>query len=106
MKKCLAFLLAILSLGSSVQFVAYATEETISVYDFFSLIQEFSDDYAPLGIAGNDISDQPLNRLIVKTSTNEPLDEDYGAIASLSGEKLVFTAKPDTEDFPWNEFDI
>jgi len=24
----------------------------------------------------------------------------------VSGEKLVFSAKPDAEDFPWNEFDI
>lgn len=24
----------------------------------------------------------------------------------VSGEKLVFTAKPDTAEFPWNEFDI
>lgn len=24
----------------------------------------------------------------------------------VSGEKLVFTAKPDAEEFPWNEFDI
>ena len=24
----------------------------------------------------------------------------------VSGEKLVFSAKPDTEEFPWNEFDI
>lgn len=24
----------------------------------------------------------------------------------VSGEKLVFSAKPDTEDFPWDEFDI
>ena len=85
MKKCLAFLLIVLLLCGSIQFVAHATEESVSVYDFFSLIQKFSDDYAPLGIAGNDISEQPLNRLIVKTSTNEPLDEDYGAIASLSG---------------------
>lgn len=85
MKKCLSFLLAVLFLCSPIQFATYATEETVSVYDFFSSIQKFSDDYAPLGIAGNDISDQPLNRLIVKTSTNEPLDEDYGAIASLSG---------------------
>lgn len=85
MKKCLAFFLALLFLYSSIQFTTYATEDTVSVYDFFSSIQKFSDDYAPLGIAGNDISDQPLNRLIVKTKTNEPLDDDYGAIAALSG---------------------
>lgn len=68
-----------------IQFAAYATEQSVSVYDFFSSIQKFSNDNAPLGIAGSDISEQPLNRLIVKTDTNQPLSEDYGAIASLSG---------------------
>lgn len=63
-----------------------AESTAMSPHEYFEKIQKFADAYEPGGlISGTDSSELPLNRLIVKTDSNEPLEETYGAIATLDG---------------------
>lgn len=83
--KYTAFIITVALFINCFPIVAIAEEQPMSASDFSTLIQQFASDYAPGGIVTSNNSDKSLNRLIVKTSTNKPLDNYYGAIAKLEG---------------------
>lgn len=99
-------LVVILSLLFSIFTVfTYAESTPMDSYEYFKLIQKFADAYAPGGwIGGGDTAELPLNRLIVKTDSNEPLEETYGAIATLDGYNNLHILQYETQTQTENAF--
>lgn len=78
----------------------YAEEQPMTVYEYYSLIQKFADAYSPDFLASGsseNYEDILLNRLIVKTDSNEPLTNDYGAIGKLEGYNQLHILQYETE---------
>ena len=59
--------------------MACSAEEKLTAYDFLQMVLDFSERNQPGAFGSGDITDYPLNRLLVKTLTNEPLKNNYGA---------------------------
>lgn len=85
MKRNLSLIIAILIICLNSVFVIANAEDSVTAKEFASLVQQFASDYAPGGIASGDISSRPLNRLIIKTDSDEPLENYYGARDKLEG---------------------
>ena len=84
MKKFMSFILC-LSIIFSVKINVQANSE-ISATDFFNQIREMANTYDNSdGLASDDSDLLYTYRLIVKTETNEPLNDYYGAIAVVEG---------------------
>lgn len=79
-KRIIAVFVALLVCIKSFPITVFAenSNETAGA-EFYAGMQNFIKEYTSDAITGNDISNQPLNRLIVKTDSNEPLEETNGA---------------------------
>lgn len=87
-KKAVSLILLLSLVINSFSFCVYAEEQSMDAYEYFTRIQKFTDAYAPDSLASvtpDNYLDVELNRLIVKTSSNTPLENDYGAIGKLEG---------------------
>lgn len=85
MKKYIAFILCLFIILPSLMLSAQASSE-ICATDFFSQVREMAKTYDNGdGLASNDSGFMYTNRLIVKTETNEPLNNYYGAVNVVEG---------------------
>lgn len=64
--------------------LSYAQDDGLTAAEFSNELQRFVTDYAPIADGKVD-SYAPLNRLIVKNDSDEPLEDDYGALETLNG---------------------
>ena len=85
MKKNISFLLCVSLLFLSIQINVQANDN-IEANEFFSQVKELANTYDNGdGLASEDSDSLYTYRLIVKTETNEPLDNYYGAVAVVEG---------------------
>ena len=85
MKKIFAFSVILLFIINTVYVPSFADDKNITAQEFSELTQEFASEHMPGGLASGSTYDKPLNRLIVKTESNAPLQNTYGAYAKLEG---------------------
>lgn len=79
MKKIFALIISVELVLNVFTIMACSAEEKLTAHDFLQMVMEFSERNQPGAFGSGDITDYPLNRLLVKTLTNDPLEEDYGA---------------------------
>lgn len=85
MKKTVSFMLSFLIILLSFQITVYATNN-IGANNFFVQVKELADRYDDSDGLSSDYEELKLtHRLIVKTKTNVPLDDYYGAVAVVEG---------------------
>lgn len=76
-----------------------ATEPKMDVYEYNKLIRKLTDAYVPNDFVSNEeMTEYPLNRLIVKTNSNEPLKNDYGAADKIEGYNYLHILQYETEE--------
>lgn len=76
-----------------------AAEREIDVYEYNKLIRKLTDAYVPDNfVSTEEIAEYPLNRLIVKTTSNEPLENDYGASDKIEGYNCLHILQYETEE--------
>lgn len=81
----LSFLLNVFSL-SSFSSEVISTSDELNAYEFSSLMQKLVRAYIPDSFASvEELDEFPTNRLIVRTKSNEPLENDYGAADKIEG---------------------
>lgn len=86
MKKFISVLFSVLFCLTSFPVISYATEEIISAENFFSQVKDLANTYDDNdGLASGDSEVSYTNRLIVKTKTNDPLDDYFDASAVVEG---------------------
>lgn len=77
-----------------------AEQKDVTAYEFANALQQFASDNTSNII--DSIFPEPMNRLIVKTDSNEPLANTYGAIDTLEGfdglHILQYETEEETED--------
>lgn len=83
-KKLLSVLLVITLIQNYCTLYCFAEDDSVNIYEYHKLVQQFSDSFDHNSFASGS-TDSPLNRLIVKTNSNTPLENDYGAIAKIEG---------------------
>ena len=77
--------------------VAFATEQKdMTAYEFANALQQFASDNSSNII--DSILPEPMNRLIVKTYSNTPLSNTYGAIDTLEGFDGLHILQYETEE--------
>ncbi len=102
MKKIFSLIICVVLILNVFSATAYSTEETLTAYDFLQMVMEFSERNQPGAFGSGDITDYPLNRLLLKTLTNEPLKNNYGARDVVEGfdcmHILQYNTKAETKE--------
>lgn len=109
-KKFLSVVIIVSILLNVFVLMSYAetTDSSVSASDFFEQTQKFADEHKPGALSADDLSDLPLNRLIVKTKNNIALKETYSAVDVIEGYNglhiLQYRSESDTENAYVNFF--
>lgn len=104
MKNIITLIIAIVMLVNNFSLIAHsaAAEDKLTAHDFLQMVMAFSERNQPGAFGSGDITDYPLNRLLVKTLTNEPLAKDYGARDIVEGfdcmHILQYNTKAETKE--------
>lgn len=91
MKKIVSVVTAIVIVLSGLHTItAFAESEEITLSEYSTQLSELTQLYGVDNIGGVDdgsvdLTEVPLNRLIIKTNSNEHLEEDCGAVAKIEG---------------------
>lgn len=91
MKKLVSvFMAMVLTLGGFFIITAYAEEEELTLVEYSTQLSELAQLYGVDSVGGVDggnidLTEIPLNRLIIKTDSNNHLEEDCGAVAKIEG---------------------
>ncbi len=91
MKKLVSVFMAIvLTLGGFSIINAYAEDEDLTLVEYSTQLADLTQTYGIDSIGGVDdgsvdLTEVPLNRLIIKTDSNNHLEEDCGAVAKIEG---------------------
>lgn len=81
-------------------FIVYssANNQEMDVYEYSKLIRKLTDAYIPNSFTSvEDLLEYPLNRLIVKTDSNEPLENDFGASDKIEGYNCLHILQYESE---------
>ena len=98
-KKIISLIISLFMLVNSFLIYSSATEPKMDVYEYNKLIRKLTDAYVPNDFVSNEeMTEYPLNRLIVKTNSNEPLKNDYGAADKIEGYNCLHILQYETEE--------
>lgn len=79
----------------------------ISVYEYFNSLQELTDRYTQSdSLQGGSVTVPPNNRLIVKTKSNAPLENTYGAVGVVEGFDGLHVLQYETETKANNAYNL
>lgn len=98
-KKLLCIIISLIVYVNTFPLCSSATNQEINVYEYNKLIRKLTDAYIPDNyVSTEEITEYPLNRLIVKTTSNNPLDNDYGAADKIEGYNCLHILQYETEE--------
>lgn len=106
-KKAMSFCLLVALVINCLTFNVYSLENEMSAFDFCSSVFSMVETYDDPQLSSSNNYNLPTNRLIVKSNSNLPLQENYGAICCIEGYKNLHIFQYKTEeqtDFAYNEF--
>lgn len=99
MKRILCIVISVFIFANSFLVYPSASNQEIDVYEYNKLIRKLTDAYVPDNfVSTEEMTEYPLNRLIVKTSYNDPLENDYGAADKIEGYDCLHILQYETEE--------
>ena len=99
MKRILCAVISAFIFSNAFLVYSSASNQEMNVHEYNKLIRKLTDAYVPDNfVSTEEMTEYPLNRLIVKTASNEPLENDYGAADKIEGYNCLHILQYETEE--------